>query len=107
MHLICQMRCRLGALKRGVLSRTFVWKLRIAVNFFTPIAESIAEALTASESERFDLFRSHRQRQLQAKPVNEMRQGVGQQTEGIGSEMMATESIRTFFEFLKAILKTV
>jgi hypothetical protein len=33
-------------LKRSALSHTFVWKLRIAVNLFTPIVE----ALTASES---------------------------------------------------------
>ena len=36
----------LGLLKRSALSHTFVWKLRIAVNLFTPIVE----ALTASES---------------------------------------------------------
>jgi hypothetical protein len=46
MHLICQMRRRFSVLKRDALSRTFVGKLRIAVNFFTPIAE----ALTTSES---------------------------------------------------------
>jgi hypothetical protein len=40
------MHCSLGVLKRGALSHTFVWKLRIAVNFFTPVVES----LTASES---------------------------------------------------------
>ena len=40
------MRCLFGMLKRGVLSQTFVWKLRIAVNFFTPVVEG----LTASES---------------------------------------------------------
>jgi hypothetical protein len=40
------MRCLFGVLKRGALSHTFVWKLRIAVNFFTPVVE----ALTASES---------------------------------------------------------
>ena len=45
-HLICQMRCRFSVLKRSALSRTFVWKLRIAVNLFTPIVE----ALTVSES---------------------------------------------------------
>jgi hypothetical protein len=39
------MRRLFSVLKRGALSRTFVWKLRIAVNFFTPIAE----ALTASK----------------------------------------------------------
>jgi hypothetical protein len=45
-HLICQTRCLFGVLKRGALSRTFVWKLRIAVKFFTPVVEG----LTASES---------------------------------------------------------
>jgi hypothetical protein len=45
-HLTCQMRCCFGVLKRGALSHTFVRKLRIAVNFSTPIAE----VLTASES---------------------------------------------------------
>ena len=37
MHLICQMRRRFSVLKRGVLSHTFVWKLKIAVNLFTKI----------------------------------------------------------------------
>jgi len=37
MHLICQTRCRLSVLKRGALSHTFVWKLKIAVNLFTKI----------------------------------------------------------------------
>jgi hypothetical protein len=86
------MRCRLGALKRGALSRTFVWKLRIAVNFFTQIADSIAEALTASESGRFDLFRS------QAKQVGEiLGKTVKQQIEGISSETMAAESDQNLF----------
>jgi hypothetical protein len=40
------MRCLFGVLKRGALSHTFVWKLRTAVNLFTPIVE----ALTAPES---------------------------------------------------------
>ena len=42
------MHCSLGVLKRGALSHTFVWKLRIAVNFFTPVVEG----LTAAESVR-------------------------------------------------------
>src|SRR4029077_7080137 len=46
MHFICQVPCRFGVLKRGALSHTFVGKLRIVVNLFTPIAE----ALTGSES---------------------------------------------------------
>jgi hypothetical protein len=46
MHFICQVPCRFGVLKRGALSHTFVGKLRIVVNLFTPIAE----ALTWSES---------------------------------------------------------
>ena len=37
MHLICQMRRRFSVLKRGVLSHTFGWKLKIAVNLFTKI----------------------------------------------------------------------
>ena len=37
MHLICQMRRRFSVLKRGALSHTFVWKLKIAVNLFTKI----------------------------------------------------------------------
>jgi hypothetical protein len=40
------MHCSLGVLKRGALSHTFVWKLRITVNFFT----LVVEVLTASES---------------------------------------------------------
>src|SRR4029077_15079553 len=40
------MHCCFGALKRGALSHTFVWKIRIAVDFYTPVVE----ALTASES---------------------------------------------------------
>ena len=46
MHFICQVPCRFGVLKRGALSHTFVGKVRIVVNLFTPIAE----ALTGSES---------------------------------------------------------
>jgi len=45
-HLICQTCCLFGVLKRGALSHSAVWKLRIAVNLFTPVVE----ALTASES---------------------------------------------------------
>jgi len=37
MHLICQMRRRCSVLKRGALSHTFAWKLKIAVNLFTKI----------------------------------------------------------------------
>jgi hypothetical protein len=40
------MRCLFRVLKRGELSHTFVGKLRIAVNFFTPVVE----ALTAWET---------------------------------------------------------
>jgi hypothetical protein len=40
------MRCLFWVLKRGALSHMFVWKLNIAVNFFTPVVET----LTASES---------------------------------------------------------
>jgi hypothetical protein len=40
------MRCLFGVLKRGALSHTFVWKPKITVTLFTPIAEG----LTASES---------------------------------------------------------
>jgi hypothetical protein len=40
------MHCCFGVLKRGALSYTFLWKLRIAVNLFTLVVES----LTASES---------------------------------------------------------
>jgi hypothetical protein len=45
MHLVCQMRRRFSVLKRGALFHTFVGKLKIAVNLFTPIVA----ALTASE----------------------------------------------------------
>jgi len=47
-HLICQMHCSLGVLKRGALSHTFVWKLRIAVNFFTPVVEGLTAADSVS-----------------------------------------------------------